>query len=88
MKDARRALVILAIEDTLLKVGQVTYYEVLGKLYDNYDCYVSECYDHPEYLSQVLMELYGDGSLAIIESIKRGLGIITNPFHYHNKSVR
>jgi hypothetical protein len=73
MKDARRALVVLAIEDTLLKVGQITYYEVLDKLYDNYDCYVSDCYDHPEYLSQVLKELYGDGRLPIIESIKQYL---------------
>lgn len=73
MKDARRALVTLAIEDTLLKVGQITYYEVLDKLYENYDCYVSDCYDHPEYLLQVLKELYGSGSLAIIESIKQYL---------------
>lgn len=73
MKDARRALVTLAIEDTLLKVGQISYYEVLDKLYENYDCYVSDCYDHPEYLSQVLKELYGSGSLAIIESIKQYL---------------
>ena len=73
MQEAKKALVVLAIEKTLLEVGRTTYDEVLGKLNENYDCYLSDCYDHPEYLSSVLKELYGQSSLAIIKSIQNYL---------------
>lgn len=73
MDEAKRALVVLAIEKTLLEVGRTTYDEVLGKLNENYGCYLSDCYDHPEYLSNVLKELYGQSSLAIIKSIQKYL---------------
>jgi hypothetical protein len=73
MQEAKKALVVLAIEKTLLEVGRTTYDEVLGKLYENYDCYLSDCYDHPEYLSSVLKELYGQSSHAIIKSIQNYL---------------
>ena len=73
MQEAKKALVVLAIEKTLLEVGRTTYDEVLGKLYENYGCYLSDCYDNPEYLSSVLKELYGQSSLAIVNSIKKYL---------------
>lgn len=73
MIEARKALVVLAIEKTLLEVGKPTYYEVLGKLNEDYHCYLSDCYENPEYLSRVLKELYGQSRLAIIASIKKHL---------------
>lgn len=73
MKDARKALVVLAIEKTLLEVGRPAYDEVLGKLNEDYNCYLSDCYENPEYLSKVLKELYGQSHFAIIESIKKYL---------------
>ena len=73
MIEARKALVVLAIEKTLLEVGRPTYDEVLGKLHEDYHCYLSDCYENPEYLSSVLKELYGQSRLAIIASIKKYL---------------
>ncbi len=73
MKDARKALVVLAIEKALLDVGKPTYDEVVGMLYQDYHCYLPDCYENPEYLSRVLKELYGQSHLAIIESIKKYL---------------
>ena len=73
MKEARKALVVLAIEKTLLEVGRPTYDEVLGKLNEDYQCYLSDCYENPEYLSRVLKELYGPSHRAIIVSIKKYL---------------
>ena len=73
MQEAKKALVVLAIEKTLLEVGRTTYDEVLGKLYEKYGCYLSDCYDNPEYLSSALKELYGHSSLAIIQSIQKYL---------------
>jgi len=71
--DARKALVVLAIEKALLEVGKPTYDEVLGKLVTDYNCYLSDCYEKPEYLSKVLKDLYGQGRLAIIQSIEKFL---------------
>jgi hypothetical protein len=73
MIEARKALVVLAIEKALLEVGKPTYDEVLGKLAEDYHCYLPDCFENPEYLSRVLKELYGQSSLAIIKSIKKFL---------------
>ena len=73
MIEARKALVIMAIEKALLEVGKPTYDEVLSNLKKDYHCYLSDCYEHPEYLSKVLKELYGQSHTAIIESIKKYL---------------
>lgn len=73
MIEARKALVIMAIEKALLEVGKPTYDEVLGKLKKNHHCYLSDCYEHPEYLSKCLKELYGQSHITIIESIKKYL---------------
>ncbi|CUR52315.1 conserved protein of unknown function [Nitrosotalea devaniterrae] len=73
MNEARKALVVLAIEKTLLEVGKATYDEVLGKLYEDYGCYLADCYEKPEYLAHVLEELYGPNHVIIIESIKKYL---------------
>ncbi|MDH2907971.1 MAG: hypothetical protein PXX83_07760 [Candidatus Nitrosotalea sp.] len=77
MEGARKALVVLAIEKTLLEVGRATYDEVLDKLNEDYHCYLSDCYEHPEYLSLVLKKLYGQSRLAIIISIKKYLAEIS-----------
>ena len=73
MIEARKALVVMAIEKTLLEMGKPTYEEVLGKLKKDYRCYLSDCYENPEYLSMVLKELYGQSRVAIIASIKKYL---------------
>lgn len=73
MIDARKALVVLAMEKALLEVGKPTYDEVLGRLFKDYHCYLSDCYEKPEYLSRVLKDLYGQSRLAIIKSIEKFL---------------
>jgi hypothetical protein len=73
MINARIALVVLAIEKALLEIGKPTYDEVLGKLAQDYNCYLSDCYEHPEYLSRVLKDLYGQCRMEIIKSIEQFL---------------
>ena len=73
MINARKALVVLAIEKALLEIGKPTYDEVLGKLAKDYNCYLSDCYEHPEYLSRVLKDLYGQCRMTIIKSIEQFL---------------
>lgn len=71
--QAKKALVSLAIEIVLLEIGKPTYDEVIHKLFKVYQCYIPDCYEHPEYLKTILQDLYGSSSTVIIESIKKQL---------------
>lgn len=73
-RDAKKAFVTLTIETVLLDMGKPTYNKVINKLYNDYHCYLPDCYENPKYLSRVLKELYGQSHLTIIESIKKQLG--------------
>jgi len=68
-----KALVCLAIESTLLKIGKPTYDKVVHDLNKKYHCYLTDCYEHPEYLNQILKELFGPAHDAIIKSINEEL---------------
>ena len=75
--EARKALVAVAIETVLLKIGKSVYDEVIHNLYKEYHCYLPDCYEHPEYLKRILQDLFGKSSLNIIASIKKYLGEYT-----------
>jgi len=68
-----KALVSLAIEKALIDVGVPTYDQVIHQLHKKFHCYLPDCYEHPEYLKEVLSELYGDSSRVIIDSIMKDL---------------
>ena len=69
----KKALVAFAIEKTLLEMGKPVFQKVTKTLKDDYDCFIPDCYDHPEYLKKILSDLYGDAHVAIINSIKANL---------------
>jgi len=71
--QAKKALVSLSIEKVLLTIGKRVLDEVNSRLYENYHCYIPDCFDNPEYLKKVLQDLYGKASLNIIQSIKKEL---------------
>lgn len=71
--QAKKALVSLSIEKVLLTLGKRVLDEVNSRLYENYHCYIPDCFDNPEYLKKVLQDLYGKASLNIIQSIKKEL---------------
>ena len=68
-----KALVILAIEKTLLTVGGPTYDKVIHLLEKEYHCGLTSCYEHPEYLNDILKKLYGAAYKEIIKSINEKL---------------
>lgn len=78
-KEVRRALVTFAIEKALLDIGKPAYDKVLEILNKEYHCYLSDCYEHPEYLNEALKQLYGKAAKVIVESITRQL----EEFNYH-----
>lgn len=69
----RKALVSLAIEKSLLSIGKPVYDKVIDTMKKKYDCYLPDCYDHPEYLKNTLQDLFGRSSATMIESIKNQL---------------
>ena len=78
-RDVQKGLTSLAIERTLLDIGKPTYDKVVGMLYKEYHCYLPDCYDHPEYLAEILQKFYGKAGNAIVELITIQLG----EFDYH-----
>ena len=68
-----KAITILAIERTLLTIGEPVYGQVIDILDKEYHCGLSDCYEHPEYLSAILKKLYGDAHRQIIKSINNKL---------------
>ncbi|TSA17667.1 MAG: hypothetical protein D4R72_04110 [Nitrosopumilales archaeon] len=78
----KKALVSLVIETTLLEIGKETYDKVVHDLYQKYYCYLPDCYDHPEYLNEILKDLYGNAHNVVVEKINKQL----EEFSYH-KSI-
>ncbi|MGI0040701.1 MAG: hypothetical protein ACRD94_01915 [Nitrosopumilaceae archaeon] len=64
---------ILAIAKVLEKVGRPVLEQVCNNLYSKYRCYLIECYDHPEYLADVLKELFGAAYKNIIKTIEENV---------------
>ena len=69
----KKALVAFAIEKALINMGDPVFEKVTKTLKDDYNCYIPDCYDHPEYLKRILSDLYGNAHIAIIVSIKNSL---------------
>jgi hypothetical protein len=69
----KKSLISLSIEDALRRIGDPTYERVIQKLYEDYHCYLPDCYEYPEYLNKVLKELFGNNSKDIVEAIKASL---------------
>ena len=72
--QAIRALAIFAVERVLLDMGEPMYDQVSMTLSKNYHCGISDCYEHPEYLSTILKHLFGKSYAGIVESIRKELG--------------
>lgn len=67
-----KALVTLALEKTLIGFGKPVYDKVLTDLNSD-GHYLTDCYEHPEYISKVLTKIFGKSSIVIIESITKEL---------------
>ena len=69
----KKALVTISVEQALLEMGTPVLDEVTRALYSNYNCYIPDCLDHPDYLKSVLKDLYGNGYSNIVSSIHKHL---------------
>lgn len=69
----KKALITFSIEKALLQMGHPVFLKVTNTLKTDYNCYVPDCYEHPEYLKRILADLYGNAHTTIIDSIKENL---------------
>jgi hypothetical protein len=80
----RKALVSLAVEKALFEIGKPVYEKVIESPYKEFHCYLPDCYEHPEYLNEILMKLYGNSHDVIVRSIKKQLDEFSNHKHIAN----
>lgn len=69
----RRALVTLAINQSLLQMGKPELNKVVESLKKSYSCQITDCYDRPQHLKKVLKDLYGESYNDIRSSIEQKL---------------
>ena len=69
----RKAMICLAVEKVLLEIGNPIYEKTIKQLSKDYNCYLLECYEHPEYLNKVLKKIFGNAHITIVEAIKNEL---------------
>ena len=67
------ALVSVSVESSLLGHDIQAYEQVVKLLNKKYHCGVYDCYDHPEYLNEILKTLPEDSYYSVMASIKKGL---------------
>lgn len=67
------ALISFVIYDTLKKISESALNEVGNRLYAKHDCYFSDCLEHPEYIRDILREIFGNSCQPIIDTINKEL---------------
>lgn len=70
----RLTLVSVSIESSLLGHDVKAYEQVVELMSKKYSCEMSDCYNHPEYLNEILKTLPKNSCDDIVESIRKGLG--------------
>lgn len=81
-EQIKKALIAITIERVLLEMGKPVLDAFTKKLYKNHNCYIPDCSDNPEYLSQVLKEMYGKSYKTIVSAIMDDLAEFS-----HQKSI-
>jgi len=73
-----KVLVFLSVEKALREISDTVFEKVTEILKEKYNSYLYDCYDHPEYLNQILKDFFGDCFGAITDTIKKYLAEYSN----------
>jgi hypothetical protein len=69
-----KALFSIAVEDALNEMGAPTLEMVTTKLVKEYKCSIQDCLERPEYLKNVLSDVFGYAAPAVVAKIKKNMG--------------
>jgi hypothetical protein len=73
-QKVKKALVSLTLEESLLEIGGTKLlHDVFRILYERFQSYLPDCYDHPEYLSGVFSEIDSGTADVFLESLNEKL---------------
>ena len=74
MSQEKIALISVTIENALLKRGGFTLLdEVNSRLYMKFNSSISGCCDRPDYLKEILKEMFGEAHHELLKSISDNL---------------
>ena len=74
----KKTMVTLALKNTLLELGIQDYDKVVSLLQKDYRCTLDECFENPEYLRNILKDLYGNSYPDILNSISENMKDISS----------
>ena len=69
----KKDVVLFVLRQSLLKTGNDAFEMVNRSLFQKYRCELSDCFEKPEYLSDVLNYVFDGSYRTIVESIKQNL---------------
>ncbi|HET6518108.1 MAG TPA: hypothetical protein VFG25_07825 [Nitrosopumilaceae archaeon] len=69
--NSKRDLITVAVEYALLQMGTPELDKVESRLREDYNCTIGDCLEHPEYLKQVLCDLFGYCYQDILDNIEQ-----------------
>ena len=69
----KKTMVTLAIKNTLLELGIQEYDKIVSLLQKDYTCTLEDCYENPEYLRNILKDLFGDSYPDILNSLSENM---------------
>jgi hypothetical protein len=69
----KKSVVLFVLRQSILESGTAAFEMVNRSLFEKYRCEISNCFEKPEYLSDVLRYVFDGSYVAIIESIKKNL---------------
>ena len=73
LPEVTSALVSIAIGQSLHEISDAVYDDVGNALYKKYKCYFHNCLEHPDYLVDILQQIFGYGYISIVNSINNRL---------------
>lgn len=69
----KKTMVTLALKNTLLELGIQEYDKISSLLQKDYSCTLEDCYENPEYLRNILKDLFGDSYPDILNSLSENM---------------
>ena len=74
----KKTMVTLALKNTLLELGIQEYDKIVSLLQKDYTCTLEDCYENPEYLRNILKDLFGDSYPDILNSLSENMKDISS----------
>ena len=77
-KNMKKTMVTLALKNTLLELGVEEFDKVVSLLQKDYRATLEDCYQNPEYLRQILKDLFGDSYTDVLSSLSENMKEISS----------